>query len=111
MTMTLTEALQQLQTSLAPLYDRRESENIAWMVLEKVTNGSRMEMVLNRHRPLTEIEIQTCADYEQELRRQRPVQYVLGQAWFAGMPFYVDENVLIPRPETEELVDWLLKEN
>ena len=110
MTMTLTEALQQLQTSLAPLYDRRESENIAWLVLEKVTNGSRMEMVLNRHRPLTEIEIQTCADYEQELRRQRPVQYVLGEAWFAGMPFYVDEHVLIPRPETEELVDWVVKE-
>jgi len=108
--MTLTEAIQRLQSSLAHMYDKRESENIARLVLEKVTDSSRMEMILNRHRPLTAIEVQTFTGFEQELRRQRPVQYVLGEAWFAGMPFYVDEHVLIPRPETEELVEWMVAE-
>jgi release factor glutamine methyltransferase len=48
--------------------------------------------------------------YLEELMRHRPVQYVLAEAWFGGLSFYVDENVLIPRPETEELVDWVLKD-
>jgi release factor glutamine methyltransferase len=45
-----------------------------------------------------------------DLQKQRPVQYVLQEAWFGGLPFFVDERVLIPRPETEELVDWLIQD-
>ena len=47
--------------------------------------------------------------YIEELAAHKPVQYVLHEAWFAGMKLYVDENVLIPRPETEELVDLVIK--
>jgi release factor glutamine methyltransferase len=46
----------------------------------------------------------------EELLQHRPVQYVLGEAWFANMPFYVNESVLIPRPETEELTNLIVQE-
>jgi release factor glutamine methyltransferase len=48
--------------------------------------------------------------YTEELLQHRPIQYVLQESWFCGLKFYVDEHVLIPRPETEELVEWVVSE-
>jgi release factor glutamine methyltransferase len=59
---------------------------------------------------MSEVMTQQLDKYTQELLTHKPVQYVLHEAWFGGMKLYVDENVLIPRPETEELVDLIVKD-
>ena len=90
------------------IYDERESANIAELIIEKVSELKRTERILNKQQPLKIEQINILQNYLRELINHKPVQYVLNEAWFAGMKFFVDENVLIPRPETEELVEWII---
>jgi len=107
--MTVQEAYKQLQLQLCALYDDREAANIADLVMEHVTGQRRIDRMVNKQAPITDVQQATIAQYTAQLLQHTPVQYVLHEAWFAGMKLYVDENVLIPRPETEELVGWILE--
>ncbi len=108
--MTIEGANRLLLSSLSELYDEREAASISSMVLEHLTGMPKSLRLLQKSELLSEKQEALFRSYHAELVDNRPVQYVLHEAWFGSMPFYVDENVLIPRPETEELVDWLLKD-
>ena len=109
--MTIEVANRLLLSSLSELYDERESASISSMVLEYLTGMPKNLRLLQKTDLLSAKQEELLRSYIQELVNHRPVQYVLTEAWFGPMPFSVDENVLIPRPETEELVNWLLKDN
>ena len=109
--MTIEVANRLLLSNLSELYDEREAASISSMVLEHLTGMPRNLRLLQKTDLLSAKQEVVLRSYIQELVNHRPVQYVLNEAWFGPMPFYVDENVLIPRPETEELVDWLLKDS
>lgn len=107
--MTSREAHRQLLTQLQTIYDQREAATISNWVLTKVTGQDKTARLI--HDPLLTRDQQLLLlDYQSQLLRHRPVQYVLQEAWFDGMALYVDENVLIPRPETEELTQWITEE-
>jgi release factor glutamine methyltransferase len=108
--MTIHEANMQLLFRLYEIYDDREAANIADLVMENVTGWKRIDRVTNKQVKMSEVMTQQLDKYTQELLTHKPVQYVLHEAWFGGMKLYVDENVLIPRPETEELVDLIVKD-
>jgi release factor glutamine methyltransferase len=107
-TMTIDEANRQFISSLGSIYDEREASSITSLVMENLTGMSKSLRVIHKQDALPQALILRVRQYLNELMQHRPVQYVLGEAWFAGLRFYVDENVLIPRPETEELLDWIL---
>ncbi len=107
--MTVHQAQQQLQTALVEVYDDREAANIADWVMEHVTGQRKIDRIMHKHSPLALDKAARLQEFTRELLTHKPVQYVLHETWFAGMRFYVDENVLIPRPETEELVEWIVQ--
>lgn len=102
--MRIKEAYHQLQQSLQPIYENREASNIANLIMEDITGLDRTRRVMHHDESLTDAQQERYDLCREELLHGRPTQYVLGHAWFCDMRFQVDEHVLIPRPETEELV-------
>lgn len=93
-----------IKEQLAQTYDEGESQTMAMMLLEGVANLSRTDVLMDRDDLLNPDEIAIFDSFLMRLKRNEPIQYVLGKAEFCGMTLSVDKNVLIPRPETEELV-------
>ena len=104
---TVQQAYEHLRTQLQTFYDNREAAAIAAAVTAHITGLDNTGRIIHKHQQLTEEQLQQFQSMQYELLQQKPLQYVLHEASFYGMPLYVNENVLIPRPETEELVDWI----
>ena len=97
----------QLVAVASECYPEVEARQIAEMVLLAKGNIMRNDLLIE---PNEELEIADLETIFEELRSWRPVQYIVGKAEFADMELAVREGVLIPRPETEELVDWVARE-
>ncbi|MGL6267189.1 MAG: N5-glutamine methyltransferase family protein, partial [Chitinophagaceae bacterium] len=103
--MQIQEAFIKLRNDLVALYGERESTLISNWVIENITGLTPSARLIHTTDSLSAKQESDFHKFQHELLQWRPIQYVLGEAWFCGMPFYVDERVLIPRPETEELVE------
>ena len=108
--MKIGEAEIWLRKELATIYDEREATNIASLVLETVTALPKVDRVTKKNEPLVVQQLHRLTEVHHRLLNHEPVQYALEQAHFYGLKLFVDKQVLIPRPETEELVDWIIKD-
>jgi release factor glutamine methyltransferase len=104
------QAFYELKESLQRLYDEREAAAITHEVLEHVTGMDRLQRLVHRDAQLTAEQVQALQRCKAVLISGEPLQYVLGYAWFLGRRFGVNNEVLIPRPETEELVQWIVSD-
>lgn len=95
---------------LQKIYSLDEATNITDWVFEKTASLKRTDIIKNPNKVITPVADQLIQGKLQELLTHKPVQYVLGEAWFYHMKLKVNEDVLIPRPETEELVEQLIKD-
>nr|WP_255749808.1 peptide chain release factor N(5)-glutamine methyltransferase [Pontibacter liquoris] len=102
---------QYVRQSIAAAYPEPEAGAIAQVLLAHVLQKSRVQLSLSQQEPVTPGQEEQLKQAVLRLQQQEPVQYVLGLAHFYGLELQVDERVLIPRPETEELVDLVLKEH
>lgn len=101
------EAFQYIRTSLATIYPENEINSISYLLISEITGLNRTGIILNKNTTISDIQRHKLELFLQELIKKRPIQYVLGRTEFYGLNFKVNESVLIPRPETEELVDWV----
>lgn len=108
--MTLKEAIQYSSDKLGPIYEQNEAEIISNWLVEHIKNIERSQRMAHPQMLFSGDDMARMDVYLQRLLTHEPVQYVLNEAWFFGMKFFVNKDVLIPRPETEELVDWIIKD-
>jgi release factor glutamine methyltransferase len=94
--------------ALSSLYDEKEIESFFYLTLEKLHQKKRIDLALQPDLAMDETQFSQWETVLAELKTHKPIQYILGDTEFYGLPFLVNENVLIPRPETEELVQLIL---
>lgn len=96
---------------LSPFYDAYEAESFFYLILEDKHKLRQIDLALNHELNFSESDFVVWNSLLNQLKKEVPIQYLLGKTSFYGLDFEVNENVLIPRPETEELVEWIINEN
>ena len=94
---------------LSSLYEEQEIDSFFYIILEKLHGLKRIDLALNPQTVMDGANLKQWKNIVSELKKQRPVQYILGETEFYGLHFLVNENTLIPRPETEELVELIIE--
>jgi len=94
---------------LSSLYDEKEIESFFYLILESFHRKKRIDLALEPEMEMDALQLLRWESAMAELKKQKPIQYILGETEFYGLPFLVNENVLIPRPETEELVALIIE--
>jgi release factor glutamine methyltransferase len=108
--LTIRELKSEFQDSLIDLYPSEEVQSFFSILSEEYLNLSRIETVLKPDTLLSDKNIEQFKNTIKRLKDFEPIQYILGKTEFYSLPFIVNQDVLIPRPETEELVDWIIND-
>ena len=96
--------------ALEPIHGTDEADSFFYLILENKHQMKRIDLALEPNYEFSDEAINVWEELVTQLKKEIPIQYLLGNTEFYGLPFNVNESVLIPRPETEELVDWILSE-
>ncbi|MDR2927579.1 MAG: peptide chain release factor N(5)-glutamine methyltransferase [Cytophagaceae bacterium] len=107
---TVRNVIDEIKTGLKPVVDENELNQYILLIFNYLRSYSRTNLLLKNNDTVSENELQFVRKAIGRLKKSEPIQYVLGQTEFLGLTFKVDVRVLIPRPETEELVEWVLSE-
>ncbi len=107
-TLNLLELKSNFKTALSELYPTEEIQSFFNILLEEYLKLSRVEIALNPEREISKEAIQDFKNAILRLKNHEPIQYIIGETEFYGLPFKVNKHTLIPRPETEELVDCII---
>lgn len=107
--MKIKEYRSQFIQELLAIYDEGEAESFFYLILEEKRQLKRIDLALDPDLVFLKKEITLWNSILEQLKLEIPIQYLLGKTSFYGLEFEVNDDVLIPRPETEELVEWIIQ--
>ena len=108
--MTYSELKLLWRNKLETIYDQDECDNLFYLTCYHVKQWGRSRVLFEKDNVLSAEDEKAFAEILKPLLTQKPIQYIFGETEFYQLKFKVDEDVLIPRPETEELVDWIVQD-
>jgi len=108
--MVLVDLKLKMNSVLTSIFEKIEVESFFYLLIDFRLNLNKMDFLLNPNIVVVPEDIVFFEMAIQELKKEQPIQYILGETEFYGLQFKVTKNTLIPRPETEELVDWIIKD-
>ncbi|MGZ8538274.1 MAG: peptide chain release factor N(5)-glutamine methyltransferase [Flavisolibacter sp.] len=108
--MNTAEAERLIREQLIGIYEGDEASNIANLSIEFISGFTKTERLFDKESELNDDQVGKLHTLIKRLRTHEPIQYIMNKTWFYGLELYVNNSVLIPRPETEELVDWIIKD-
>ncbi|MEM9052852.1 MAG: peptide chain release factor N(5)-glutamine methyltransferase [Bacteroidota bacterium] len=108
---SVAEIRSQFRNGLADIYPLLEIDHIFYLVMEHLFRMTRISIHLDEKRDFEDQELRAIDSILSRLKKNEPIQYILGSTHFYGLELIVNENVLVPRPETEELVRWIIDES
>lgn len=103
--------MQYIHSELLGLYPENEIRSFSFLIVENLTGFSRTQILITKNTHFSDEQRAKVIEFVDKLKKHVPIQYILGETEFYGLRFEVDDAVLIPRPETEELVEWITTEN
>ena len=108
---TISDIVSRIKINLVNHYSGNEIQNFIYLIFEYLLNYTKIDIHINSNKTISDKTEKQVNEIIDDLKRYKPVQYIFGKTEFCGLPFRVSSCVLIPRQETEELVDWLIKDN
>ena len=105
--MTIKAFRQNFNEILSSVYPTVEIDSLFFQLMEHVLNIGRAEIILNINTELNQDVQNDVVQFMNRVEKKEPIQYIIGQTSFAGIPIHLNRHVLIPRPETESLVYWI----
>ena len=107
----LSNVIVYFKKELSHIYDLKECESLAFIVIHKIFGYNKSEFILHSNDTICKTQKKTITNIIEKLKNNIPIQYILEEAYFFNLNFFVNSSVLIPRSETEELANWVINDS